>query len=73
MPRRLTRSTPSPARRSVQNGLPVRVSSSGPARSVPSSSCAASMNAFSMRLVVVSICSPNVRMTTAVTSGAPIG
>ena len=73
MPRRLTRSTPSPARRSAQNGCPVRVSSSGPSRSVSSSSRAASMKAFSIRLVVVSTCSPKVRSTTAVAAGEPIG
>ena len=57
-PRGPTRSTPSPARRSVANGRPLRVSRSGPARSVCMRSRAASMKAVSMRLAVVSICSP---------------
>ena len=73
MPRWLTRSTPSPARRSAQYGLPERRSSSGPSRSVASSSRADSMKAFSMRLVVFSTCSPKVRRTTPVETGEPIG
>ncbi len=58
-PRRPTRSTPSPARRSVANGRPVRrLERAGRARSVCMRSRAASMKAVSMRLAVVSICSP---------------